>query len=194
MSTGEYPSNATPRPTYGTTDHGNFIGRTLLRVWCHCMLRTVRSARCSFRPAPCRVQDASLCAVRRCTLQVAPCGTRWLLSGEWLMRVRPRQTGWLAADGTSLLWPEGTAPGDTLAVVVSRHPHEAAALLDFEVSFGSLRDGCWRIEHSTRPALEGRSEAFAAHRTDTHTAEITGSGNTGARWQLLEWDAPDSLR
>ena len=126
--------------------------------------------------------------------EVAPCGTRWLLSGEYLMRVRPRQTGWLAADGTPLLWPEGTAPGDTLAVVLSRHPQQAAALLDFEISYGSLRDGRWLIEHSTRPSLEGRSEAFAAHRIDTHTAEITGSGHTGARWQVLEWDAPDSLR
>jgi hypothetical protein len=126
--------------------------------------------------------------------EVASCGTRWLLSGEYLMRVRPRQTGWLAADGTPLLWPEGTAPGDTLAVVLSRHPQQAAALLDFEISYGSLRDGRWLIEHSTRPALEGRSEAFAAHRIDAQTAEITGSGHTGARWQVLEWDAPDSLR
>jgi len=124
----------------------------------------------------------------------APCGTRWLLSGEYLMRVRPRQTGWLAADGTPLLWPEGTAPGDTLAVVLSRHPQQAAALLDFEISYGSLRDGRWLIEHSTRPALEGRSEAFAAHRIDAHTAEITGSGYTAVRWQVLEWGAPDSLR
>ncbi len=125
---------------------------------------------------------------------IAACGMRWLLSGEYLMRVRPRQTGWLAADGTPLLWPEGTAPGDTLAVVLARHPEQAAALLDFEISYGSLRDGRWLIEHSTCPALEGCSEAFAAHRIDTHTAEITGSVNTGARWQLLEWDAPDSLR
>jgi hypothetical protein len=123
--------------------------------------------------------------------EVAPCGTRWLLSGEWLMRVRPRQTGWLAADGTPLLWPEGTAPGDTLAVVVSRHPHEAAALLDFEVSFGSLRDGCWRIEHSTRPALEGRTEAFAAHRLDEQHAELAGGYRTA--WHVLEWDGDQQL-
>jgi len=124
--------------------------------------------------------------------EVAPCGTRWLLSGEWLMRVRPRQTGWLAGDGTPRLWPEGTAPGDTLAVVLSRHPQDAAALLDFEISYGALRDGRWRIEHSTRPALEGRTEAFAAHRLDAQRAELAGGCRTA--WRVLEWDGDEMLR
>ncbi|OYY64036.1 MAG: hypothetical protein B7Y51_05000 [Burkholderiales bacterium 28-67-8] len=124
--------------------------------------------------------------------EAAPCGTRWLLSGECLMRVRPRQTGWLAAAGTVLPWPEGTAPGDTLAVVVSRHPQAAAALLDFEISYGSLRDGHWRIEHSTHPALEGRTEAFAAHRLDEQRAELAGGYRTA--WRVLEWDGDEMLR
>ena len=124
--------------------------------------------------------------------EVAPCGTRWLLSGEYLMRVRPRQTGWLAGDGTARLWPEGTAPGDTLAVVLSRHPQDAAALLDFEISYGALRDGCWRIERSTRPALEGRTEAFAAHRIDKQFAELAGGYRTA--WRVLEWDGDEQLR
>ncbi len=124
--------------------------------------------------------------------EVAPCGTRWLLSGEYLMRVRPRQTGWFAADGTPRLWPEGTAPGDTLAVVLSRHPQDAAALLDFEISYGALRDGRWHIEHSTRPALEGRTEAFAAHRLDAQRAELAGGCRTA--WRVLEWDGDEQLR
>lgn len=125
--------------------------------------------------------------------EIAPRGTRWLLSGEWLMLVRPRQTGWRAADGTRLLWPEGTAPGDTLAGVLSRHPKEAAALLDFEISYGSLRNGCWQIEHSTRPAFEGRTEAFAAHRLDEQRAELVGTIDP-AVWRVLEWDGREMLR
>ena len=131
-------------------------------------------------------------AVAGAAAEVAPCGTRWLLSGEVLMRVRPRQTGWLAGDGTPLPWPEGTAPGDTLAAVLSRHPQETAALLDFEISYGSLRDGHWRIEHSTRPALEGRTEAFAAHRLDEQRAELAGGYRTA--WRVLEWDGDEMLR
>ncbi len=131
-------------------------------------------------------------AAKGVAAEVAPCGTRWLLSGEYLMRVRPRQTGWLAAGGKALLWPEGTAPGDTLAVVLSRHPHDAAALLGFEISYGTLRDGHWLIEHSTRPALEGRTEAFAAHRIDEQRAELAGGERTA--WRVLEWHGDEQLR
>lgn len=134
-------------------------------------------------------------AVAGAPAPIAPCGTRWLLSGEWLMRVRPRRIPWLGESGAApQLWPADTAPGDTLATVVSRHPKSTAALLDFEISFGRWSDGVWAIERSTLPALEGRSEAFAAHRIDAQTAEITTSAGAGARWQVLEWSAQDTLR
>lgn len=118
-------------------------------------------------------------------------GARWLLSGQWLMRVRPRRIGWPAEAGAApQLWPTDTAPGDTLATVVSRHPESTAALLDFEISFGRWSDGVWAIERSTLPALEGRREELSWRRLDDRLAEVTSGAGTEC-WQVLEWsDGP----
>ena len=118
-------------------------------------------------------------------------GARWLLSGQWLMRVRPRRIGWPAEAGAApQLWPTDTAPGDTLATVVSRHPESTAALLDFEISFGRWCDGVWAIERSTLPALEGRREELSWRRLDDRLAEVTSGAGTEC-WQVLEWsDGP----
>jgi hypothetical protein len=116
-------------------------------------------------------------------------GARWLLSGQWLMRVRARRIRWSGESGAAL-WPADTAPGDTLATVVFRHPESTAALLDFEISFGRWCDGVWAIERSTLPALEGRRESLGWRRLDDRLAEVTSAAGT-ERWQVLEWsDGP----
>ncbi|WP_119293447.1 hypothetical protein [Azohydromonas sediminis] len=104
--------------------------------------------------------------------------TWWLLAGCCLMRVRPR----------SVAWPAGVAPGTTLADVVRTHPAHAAALVDFEISFGSLADGVWSIGHSTRPSLEGRAVALALHRR-TESAAVVECDGVSMRARILEWDA-----
>ena len=68
------------------------------------------------------------------------------VAGAYAMRVRPR----------SVAWPAEVQAGDTLAEVLERHPAEADALLDFEISFGPLQHGQWTISHSTLPALQGQ--------------------------------------
>jgi len=107
------------------------------------------------------------------------------------MRVRPRRIRWPGETGAApQLWPADTAPGDTLATVVSRHPESTVALLDFEISFGRWCDGVWAIERSTQPALEGRRESLVWRRLDDDQAEVTSSAGT-ERWQVLEWsDGP----
>ncbi len=92
-----------------------------------------------------------------------------LLAGDWLMRVRPRRVG----------WPDGTVPGDTLSLLIARHPASATALLDFEISYGRLRDGAWRIERSSLPEFEGRTEAMHWQPLDdTHTEVRSDSGTS----------------
>lgn len=104
--------------------------------------------------------------------------TWWLLAGRYLKRVRPRGAA----------WPCGIAPGATLADVVRAHPAQAAALVDFEISFGALADGVWSIEHSTRPSLEGRAVALALHRRAASTAVVECDG-VSMLAHILEWDA-----
>jgi len=118
-------------------------------------------------------------------------GARWLLSGQWLMRVRPRRIRWPGEAGAAArLWPADTAPGDTLATVMSRHPGSAAALLDFEISFGRWSDGVWLIERSTLTALEGRREPVSWRRLNDRLAEVSSAAGA-ERWQVLEWrDGP----
>lgn len=101
----------------------------------------------------------------------------WLRTGDHAMRVRPR-----TAD-----WPGGTAPGDTLVDVLRRHPATAAALLDFEISYGRIADDAWTITHSTLPALEGRVLPWRVVRLDAAHAAVDGPGGR-TRWQVLEWD------
>ena len=107
-----------------------------------------------------------------------PTQERLLVAGRYLMHLRPR----------SATWPADTAPDDMLAEVVARDPQEAEALLDFEISFGTLEHGAWAIERATVPALEGRVEGVGLQRKDQHTAWIE-SARLPQRWQVLEWHA-----
>ncbi len=58
---------------------------------------------------------------------------------------------------------------------------------DFEISFGAIEAGRWRVEHSTRPELEGQVLALALERTGLDQAQVQLDGAAGA-WRLLEWD------
>jgi hypothetical protein len=106
----------------------------------------------------------------------------WLLTGTYLMRVRPRAAA----------WPADTAVGDTLASLLQRHPDAGADLLDFEISAGRLRDGLWTIEHSTLPPFEGRVEAFCVRRLSEAQAVVFGS-TVQAGWRVREWDGAGTI-
>lgn len=108
-----------------------------------------------------------------------PTAERLLVSGQYLMHLRPR----------SATWPAGTAPDDTLADVVQRHPDQADALLDFEIALGAWREGVWTVERATLPALERHAHACTLQRTGPTDATVTCSHLPG-RWRVLEWHAP----
>jgi len=97
-----------------------------------------------------------------------------LLAGEYLMRVRPRCVG----------WPSATAPGDTLSLVLDRHPALATELLDFEISYGRLRDDIWRIERSSLPEFEGRTEAIHWQPLDDTRTQVRSASGTSV-WCVL---------
>lgn len=59
---------------------------------------------------------------------------------------------------------------------------------DFEISFGELDAGSWRIERSTRPELEGRRLAMQLERTGLDEACMAVDGRPGQPWRILEWD------
>ena len=98
-----------------------------------------------------------------------------LLSGECLMRVRARRIG----------WPAGTDPGNTLSTLLSRDPASAPALLDFEISYGLLRDGRWFIERSTLPELEGLTEPMHWQPAGATHFEVTCAAGTSV-WCRLD--------
>lgn len=97
-----------------------------------------------------------------------------LLSGDWLMRVRPRRVG----------WPPGTVPCTTLGRLLALYPASATALLDFEISYGRLRGGAWRIERSSLPEFEGRTEAMHWQPLDDTRAEVRSDSGTSV-WCVL---------
>lgn len=107
-----------------------------------------------------------------------PTAERLLVSGQYLMHLRPREAA----------WPADTAPDDTLAQVVQRHAAEAEALLDFQITFGTWGEGVWAVERATRQALEGRHRPCALDRLSDTQAVVTGEG-LPPRWQVLEWHA-----
>ncbi len=109
-----------------------------------------------------------------------PTAERLLVSGQYLMHLRPR----------ALPWPTGTAPDDTLAQVVQRHAASADALLDFDIAFGTWRDGAWAIERATQPALEGRARPCTLERASDTQATVQSEGLPPI-WRVLEWHAPD---
>lgn len=58
----------------------------------------------------------------------------------------------------------------------------------FEISFGELEAGRWRIERSTRPELEGICLGLAFERTGLDQAQVQLDGATSRPWRILEWD------
>lgn len=109
-----------------------------------------------------------------------PTAERLLVSGQYLMHLRPR----------AVPWPSGTAPDDTLAQVVQRHAASADALLDFEIAFGTWRDSAWAIERATQPALEGRARPCTLNRVSDTEVNVKSEGLPSI-WRVLEWNAPD---
>ena len=105
---------------------------------------------------------------------------RFLVAGRYAMRVRPRRAA----------WPPDMPAGSTLAEVLSQHPAQANTLLDFDISFGTLEAGQWRIEQSTLPELRGACVPFAVTRLDEAHARIDAGTATG-QWQILEWCCSD---
>jgi hypothetical protein len=107
---------------------------------------------------------------------------RLLVAGRYLMRVRAREAA----------WPADAAPGERLADLVVRHPGQAAAWLDFEISFGVIEQGVWTVQHSTLPELEGLQLPLALERIDASTARVTGAREDigSGHWQLNEWRWP----
>lgn len=61
---------------------------------------------------------------------------------------------------------------------------------EFEISFGTLEAGDWRIERSTRPELEGQTLALALERTGLDRAQVglAGAGAGAGPWRILEWE------
>ena len=105
-----------------------------------------------------------------------PTAERLLVAGRYLMHLRPRSTA----------WPADTTPDETLADVVTRHPQQAQALLDFTISLGTLEHGVWTIERATLPALEGRAQGCALTLQGENTA-LVHSERLAQCWQVLEW-------
>lgn len=101
---------------------------------------------------------------------------RVLLAGRYLMHVRPRRGA----------WPQDRVSGQSLAELVEHHPAAARPMLDFEISFGTLEGGRWKIEHSTLPGLEGCSLSCALHHELEFRAHISGEFS-GQSWQIMEW-------
>jgi hypothetical protein len=102
--------------------------------------------------------------------------TLLLVSGEFVMRVRPRRAA----------WPADTTTADTLHDLVLRHPGIAPALLDFEISFGRLAQGRLHIEQSSLPALARTDEACRIERLAADAAVLHGPAGT-SHWRVLEW-------
>ena len=100
----------------------------------------------------------------------------FLVAGRYAMHVRPRR----------MAWPADIQAGHTLLDVMASHPGLAHDLLDFEISFGTLEDGQWKIEHSTLPALNGLCMPFAMRQIEGTRAEVSSPG-LRERWQVLEW-------
>mgnify|MGYP006183775847 CR=1 FL=1 len=112
-----------------------------------------------------------------------PTAERLLVSGQYLMHLRPR----------SAPWPAGTQPDDTLATLVQRHPEQAQALLDFEIAFGTWIDGVWAVERATLLALEGQRVPLAMRAKGAALATVKAQG-LPASWQVLEWHSADQAR
>jgi hypothetical protein len=72
--------------------------------------------------------------------------------------------------------------------VMRVRPAPATQRAEFEISFGALDAGQWRIEHSTRPELEGQSTALAIQRTGLNRARVDAAWLGTLPWRILEWE------
>ena len=86
--------------------------------------------------------------------------------------------------------PDGPPPTRLLIAghYVMRVAPQAPTGPDFEISFGRLKDGCWTIEQSTLPELEGQTLAFSVKRLGADTAQVLGD-LPPMSWRVLEWAA-----
>jgi len=107
---------------------------------------------------------------------------RFLVAGRYAMHVRPRR----------MAWPADMQTGQSLLDVMANHPGLAHDLLDFEISFGSLEGGQWKIERSTLPAMNGACLPFAGRQVEGTRAEVCSPG-FGEYWQVLEWSCAEVL-
>lgn len=116
-----------------------------------------------------------------------------LIAGRYAMLVRPRHAA----------WPADTRAGDTLAQLVQRHPEQAAALLDFEISFGPIDGQQWTITHSTLVEREGMTGTLRIQPFSEGEADVQWAGAT-QRWRVIEgseatlmahdgWKRPDGV-
>jgi hypothetical protein len=105
-----------------------------------------------------------------------PTAERLLVSGVYLMHLRPRAAA----------WPADQMPDEPLASVVLRHPDQAGAWLDFAIGFGTLEHSVWTVERATLPALEGQALPCALQRVDAARARVD-RGPLAGDWQVLEW-------
>jgi len=108
-----------------------------------------------------------------------------LLSGDFLMRVRPRAAP----------WPADTEPGASLASVLQRHPAQQASWLDFEIAFGVLHEGCWTIEQATLPGLVGSVHPMQLCRSGASEAAVSPERSlaAGGLWRVHEWSEVGEL-
>ena len=106
-----------------------------------------------------------------------PTAERLLVAGVFLMHHRPRQAP----------WPADLLPDETLANVLQRHPSQAGALLNLDITFGRLEHGVWTVERAAAPAMEARELPCALHRLDAARARVE-RGPLAGDWQVLEWE------
>ena len=105
-----------------------------------------------------------------------PTSERVLVSGAYLMHVRPR----------AALWPADTCTGDTLADVIQREPQNAGLLLDFNIAFGRWDNDAWTIERATFPELELKIHECTLVRTSATQARLI-CAHLSSDWQVIEW-------
>jgi hypothetical protein len=108
-------------------------------------------------------------------------GERLLITGDFLMYVRPRNA----------TWPGDLKFDETLIDVTQRHPTQSLALLDFEIAFGHLKAGTsetqWCIEQTTRPKSQLRPMPCNLVRTSETRADLV-CAHLPNDWRVIEWE------
>ena len=105
-----------------------------------------------------------------------PTPERLLVSGTYLMHLRPR----------AALWPADTRVGETLADLIQRAPQIAKLLLDFTIAFGRWDERAWTVERATFPELEKQSAECTLLRTSATQARLSCS-SLPRDWEIVEW-------